>query len=137
MTQNTPRTGGAHHVGLTVPDLVAAVAFFVDGLGFTEVGEQPDYPAVFVSDGQLMITLWLAEDPMHAIPFDRRRNVGLHHLALCVANGVSLDSVHQELAARDDVLIEFAPQAIGGSAMRHMMCAIPGGIRLEIIDPAA
>ena len=48
----TAATSGAHHIGLTVPDLVAARAFFEGVLGFRVVGEKPDYPAVFVSDGQ-------------------------------------------------------------------------------------
>jgi catechol 2,3-dioxygenase-like lactoylglutathione lyase family enzyme len=137
MAASSPRTHGAHHVGLNVPDLAAARAFFVDGLGFTQVGEKPDYPAVFVSDGAVMITLWQAEDPASATPFDRRRNIGLHHLALRLADDVALDSLHQELAARDDVDVEFAPESLGGGATRHFMCAIPGNIRLELIAPAA
>jgi hypothetical protein len=34
------------------------------------------------------------------------------------------------------VKIEFAPEPLGGGPTRHMMCAIPGGIRLELIAPA-
>ena len=44
---DTAVTQGAHHVGLTVPDLTATRAFFVDILGYDQVGEVPDYPAVF------------------------------------------------------------------------------------------
>lgn len=33
-----PLTAGVHHVGLTVPDLAAAAAFFVDVLGFSKAG---------------------------------------------------------------------------------------------------
>jgi catechol 2,3-dioxygenase-like lactoylglutathione lyase family enzyme len=50
-------TQGAHHIGLTVPDLGRTKAFFIDTLGYTQVGERPAYPAVFVSDGSIMITL--------------------------------------------------------------------------------
>ena len=46
-------TRGAHHIGLTVPDLDSARAFFCDALGFHVVGEVPAYPAVFVSDGSV------------------------------------------------------------------------------------
>ena len=49
---DTAVTRGAHHVGLTVPDLDKARAFFVELLGFRQVGEVPDYPAVFVTDGR-------------------------------------------------------------------------------------
>lgn len=136
MNTPTPKTRGVHHVGLTVPDLPAARRFFVEGLGFTQVGEKPDYPAVFVSDGRVMVTLWWAEDPATATAFDRRRNIGLHHLALEVAAGTTLDALHAELAARDDVEVEFAPESLGGGPTRHLMVRIPGNIRLEVIAPA-
>jgi catechol 2,3-dioxygenase-like lactoylglutathione lyase family enzyme len=137
MSQTNARTQGVHHAGLTVPDLDAARAFFQDALGFRQVGDLPDYPAVFLSDGAVMITLWQAEDPTSAVPFDRRRGIGLHHLALAVAEGAALDKLSGELAARDDVEIEFAPEPLGGGPTRHMMITIPGGIRLELIAPVA
>ena len=82
MSKRTPRTQGVHHAGLTVPDLAAARRFFEEALGFSVVGERPDYPAAFVSDGVVMLTLWRAEDPAAAIPFDRKKGIGVHHLAL-------------------------------------------------------
>ena len=51
-------TRGVHHVGLTVPDLASARRFFVEALGYEQRGEAADYPAVFVSDGTTLITLW-------------------------------------------------------------------------------
>ena len=126
-------TQGAHHVGLTVPDLDAAVAFFVEALGFQQVGEVPDYPAAFVSDGTVMITLWRAEDPASATPFDRRKNIGLHHLALRVNGEEALKSLAVTLNNRADAEIEFEPEPLGDTPLRHMMCRIPGNIRLELI----
>ncbi len=134
---DSAQTLGVHHVGLTVPDLTATRAFFVDTLGFSVVGEKPDYPAVFVSDGTVMLTLWQAADPATAVPFDRKSVIGLHHFALRVADNAALDALHDTLKATPGVEIEFAPEAIGTSANRHMMCAIPGGIRMELIAPAA
>ncbi len=128
-----PRTQGVHHVGLTVPDVNPARSFFEEALGFSVVGEKPEYPAVFVSDGAVMITLWQARDPDSAAPFDRHRALGLHHLALQVANSGALAALHRDLAARDDVSIEFPPESLGGGPARHMMCTIPGGLRLELI----
>lgn len=136
MTEPTPPgaalTAGAHHVGLTVPDLHAAVNFFTDALGHRIVGEKPDYPAVFVSDGTVMITLWQAAPG--AAAFDRHRHLGLHHLALQVRD---LDGVAKKVAAHPRIAIEFPPEALGSSGTRHMMCALDGGIRLEFIAPAA
>ncbi len=132
MTENAV-TRGAHHVGLTVPDLAKARAFFIDTLGFDQVGEKPDYPAAFVSDGSVMITLWQAADSGTAVAFDRKNVIGLHHLALKVEDGDALDSLHGTLSETDGVAIEFAPEPLGGGPARHMMCAIPGGIRVEFI----
>lgn len=132
---NSARTRGIHHVGLTVPDLQAARTFFTEALGFQQVGEVPDYPAAFVSDGSVMLTLWQAKDPPRAVPFDRKNGIGLHHLAFQIATDTTLETLHAELSLRTDVSVEFAPEALGKSATRHMMLRIPGNIRLELIAP--
>ncbi len=85
MTDRARFTEGIHHAGLTVPNLTATRDFFIEALGFNEVGAVPDYPAVFLSDGT----------------------------------------------------IEFDPEPLGAGASRHLMCAIPGGVRVEFIAPAA
>ncbi len=130
----TSVTQGAHHIGLTVPDLNAAKSFFTDLLGFDLVREVPEYPAAFVSDGTLMITLWRADDPDTCTPFDRKSVVGLHHLALKV-DGKALDDIHGRLKGAAGVEIEFAPEPLRDGPTRHMMCTIPGGIRMEFIVP--
>lgn len=130
-------TQGAHHIGLTVPDLKQTREFFVGLLNFDQVGEVPDYPAVFLSDGNIMITLWQADDPSTAVQFDRKNVIGLHHFALKVDNSDDLKSLHYKLSVSDDVDVEFAPESLGGSTTQHMMCSIPGGIRMELIAPAA
>ncbi|BHH85584.1 VOC family protein [Desulforhopalus sp. 52FAK] len=127
------KTKGVHHVGLTVPDIKSARTFFIDALGFEEVGEKPEYPAYFVSDGRVMITLWQAEDPVSAVAFNRRTNIGLHHLAFTVPSVTDLKKLHTQFTERDDVEIEFQPEPLGESTFRHMMCSIPGNIRVEFI----
>ncbi len=134
---DTAVTQGAHHIGLTVPDLTQTRAFFLNTLGFSQVGEVPDYPAVFLTDGTTMITLWQAADLANAVAFDRRNVIGLHHFALKVADADVLATLHHKLSATDGVEIEFAPESLGGSATQHMMCTIPGGIRMEFIAPSA
>lgn len=133
----TAITRGAHHIGLTVPDVAKTRSFFTDTLGFNQVGEVPDYPAVFLTDGTTMITLWGAVDPETAVSFDRKNVIGLHHFALTVENSDALESLHGVLQSTDDVEIEFAPESLGGGATQHMICNIPGGIRVEFIAPAA
>lgn len=80
-----------------------------------------------------MVTLWRVKDPARAKPFNRHTNIGLHHLALKVASIDNLEKLYTELAARDDVTIEFKPEPLGKSTYRHMMLGIPGNIRLELI----
>jgi len=133
---NNALTKGAHHIGLTVPDLASTRSFFLDTLEFSQVGEIPDYPAVFLTDGTTMITLWQAENPGSAVPFDRKNVIGLHHFALKVGGAGALASLHDRLKSTDDVDVEFAPESLGGSETQHMMCTIPGGIRMEFIAPA-
>lgn len=123
------KTAGVHHIGLTVPNVRQTTDFFLEALGFDEVGGNPSYPAIFVSDGAVMVTLWQAD--AGAAAFDRRAHCGLHHLALKVPDQAMLDRVHTVLAARDDVEIEFAPQLLGDGPARHMMTFIPGGARVE------
>ena len=129
-------TQGAHHIGLTVPDVTAVRDFFVNILGFKQVGEVPNYPAIFVSDGTVLLTLWQAVDPTKAIPFDRKNIIGLHHFALKVDSLETLNSVYQTLTTTEGVQIEFAPEPLGGGLTQHMMFYIPGGIRMELIAPA-
>src|SRR4029077_17206585 len=54
----TTRTYGFDHVGLSVRDLASSRKFFCDCLGWAVVGERPDYPAAFVSDGRGILTQW-------------------------------------------------------------------------------
>ncbi len=125
-------TRGAHHIGLAVPDLHTATGFFCDALGFSVAGERPDYPARFVSDGTVLLTLWQVSHPATATRFDRRANIGLHHLALAVADDATLEAIHARVSGHPGVVVEFAPEPIReGATARHFICAMPGGIRIE------
>jgi catechol 2,3-dioxygenase-like lactoylglutathione lyase family enzyme len=134
---NSPLTRGVHHVGLAVADLDAVERFFVEGLGWDVVGRRPDYPAAFVSDGSLTLTLWRVADPENAVAFDRRANIGLHHLALAVEDEAALVTVYERVRRYPGVEIEFPPEPNRpGSATLHFICAMPGGIRIEFATSA-
>ena len=138
MTDNLRQaaTKGAHHIGLTVPDLEATRTFFSETLGFEQVAERPEYPAVFLTDGTTMITLWQAEDPDKAVSFDRKNVIGLHHFALLVENHAALDALHDRVK-QAGVEIEFSPESLGDGNVKHMMCYMPGGIRIEFLSRSA
>ncbi|MGN6690756.1 MAG: VOC family protein [Sphingopyxis sp.] len=131
-------TQGAHHVGLAVRDVAEARDFFVDALGFSVAAERPDYPAIFVSDGTTLLTLWQVADPASATPFNRRATIGLHHLALRVADLDALRTVFARVRNHPGTAIEFDPEPIReGAATHHFICAMPGGIRIEFATPFA
>ena len=128
-------TSGVDHVGLAVRELATTRDFFTNVLGFNEVGGVPDYPAVFVSDGSVMITLWQTEEDPFA--FDRLANIGLHHLALRVESMEKLQKLFRTLEKTPDVLIECPPIPLGSGGGAHFMSIEPGGIRIEFITREA
>lgn len=130
----TAITKGIHHLGLSVPDINETANFFIEELGFQLLGEKPEYPAKFVGDGTVMLTLWqILEEP--AVSFNRRQNVGLHHFAMFVESFDQLQSTYERLAQHPGVQIEFGPEALGAFPLRHTIMIIPGGIRFELVAP--
>ncbi|HVE06291.1 MAG TPA: VOC family protein [Paraburkholderia sp.] len=130
MTVNS-LTLGIDHVGLTVRDLQQTRDFFVSCLGWKQIGERPEYPAAFVSDGHVMLTLWEVKNQDSRVEFDRKTNVGLHHLALKVGSEEAFNEIFARVSIWPGVNIEFAPEQLGKGPKRHTMIYEPGGIRLE------
>ncbi len=122
-------TLGIHHLGLSVPDLDKTSAFFTDCLGWKVARDVPGYPARFVTNGTAFFTLW--QTSASATPFDRRNNVGLHHVALAVADEAQLESLFAKVQAYPGVTVEFPPQPVGEGPARHCIFCEPGGIRME------
>lgn len=132
-----PETLGLNHIGLAVSKLDATVSFFIDTLGWKAAGGQPDYPARFVTNGKMFVTLWQVTSPDTAVPFNRKNNVGLHHLAITVRDLPTLHKLHRKFVARDDVSVEFAPEFLGDGPATHMMARDPSGLRIEFIVPTS
>lgn len=131
MNSSMPVTKGANHLGLTVSQLEESAAFFIDVLGWSEIRRDKEYPAIFVTDGALMISLWgvKSDSPKK---FNRKENVGLHHLALSVETTIGLDLIHLTLKERN-IKVEFSPELLRGGPAKHLMCYDPSGIRVEFI----
>src|SRR5260370_38585110 len=109
MADPPPATVGVDHVGLSVGKLESTQRFFCDCLGWNVVGERPDYPAIFVSDGSLIVTLWQVGSPGSAVAFYRRANVGLRHLPLAVADPPERGRRHAPVARWPGGRVGFAP----------------------------
>lgn len=130
------KTQGINHLGLTVLDLDLTTGFFTEALGWSLLARDDTYPRTTVSDGTARLTLWQADNASHIRAFDRRSNIGLHHLALEVPSEESLYSYAERLRTWPGVTIEFEPEFLGKGPRMHMMLTEPGGIRIELIWPA-
>ncbi len=131
-------TLGVDHVGLTVGLLQETVSFFTDALGWKVIGELPGYPAAFISNGHMKLTLWQAEDPEVAIAFNRKNNIGLHHLAIGMPDFDELDYLYEKIKHISNIEIEFPPELSGKGPHKHMIIREPSGNRIEFVHrPAA
>ena len=122
---------GIHHLGLAVCNLKATSEFFVNCLGWKITREILDYPATFVSNGNILITLWQTKEG--ANDFDRKINVGLHHLALLVASEEELSALYKKVSRYPNIKVEFEPELLRGGSAKHCMFYDPSGIRIEFI----
>lgn len=75
-----------------------------------EVRHRLDYPAIFVSDGVVMIKLWQAKEPATVTAFNRQINIMLHHVALTVAGAEQRDALCGWLKKPTGVEITFTPE---------------------------
>ncbi|MEP5808652.1 MAG: VOC family protein [Roseibium sp.] len=129
-------TKGINHLGLTVQDLNQTTFFFTDCLGWQLLAQDASYPRTTVSDGTSRFTLWQVDQSEPATGFNRKTNIGLHHVALEVRTKDELMTMADKISNWPGVIMEFLPEPLSGGPRMHMMFAEPGGIRLEIIWPA-
>ncbi|UUX49144.1 VOC family protein [Nisaea acidiphila] len=130
-------TVGLNHLGLSVRDLDETTRFFVEVLGWEELARDESYPRNAVTDGNLRLTLWQVDHSNEVVDFDRRANIGLHHLAMEMPSEEALDTIAGRVRGWPGVVVEFMPEPLGGGPRKHMMFREPGGIRLELIWPGS
>lgn len=131
----TALTLGIDHLGLTVSDLDKTISFFTECLGWKEVGGKPEYPSKFISDGNCVLTIWQAQTDA-PVGFDRKTNVGLHHVAFKIATETALKDAFAKIKDWPEVHIECSPEFSGSGPKVHFFINEPGGNRLEFAyDP--
>ena len=118
-------------MGLSVADLEATTNFFVQCLGWSVVRDVPAYPARFVSNGEAFFTLWQTEPG--SAPFDRRKQVGLHHVAIRVTDQASLTDMHERASGFPRRGRGICAGVAGGRPAQHFMVFEPSGTRIEFI----
>lgn len=131
---------GVHHFGLTVRDVEASAAWYIDVLGFRRVGDfnSPDgaYRKVFLRHDGVQQRLGLAQHRNGGQDaFDETR-VGLDHLAFAVSNRGELDAWATRLDASGVVHSPVAPaNSISDAAV--LVFRDPDNIQLEVFfDPS-
>jgi len=130
-TSRKAKTQGCHHIGLTVNKLEESAKFFIECLNWQEVRRDDSYPAIFVSDGDVMVTLW--QSPLINAEFDKN-HIGLHHVAFKVDSENTLYECYEKIK-KYCLKIEFLPELLRDGPAKHMICYEPSGIRIELIWP--
>jgi catechol 2,3-dioxygenase-like lactoylglutathione lyase family enzyme len=122
-------SAGYHHVGLAVSNLDASIKFF-ETIGFKKIVEDPAYPEVHLLDSNsTLISLFKTDDD--AKPFDRRKNVGLHHLAIKMPSSEAVTEAYEAVMKIPGVKSDFEPRDQKGAPIRHAMVFEPSGTRIE------
>ncbi|MBC7545543.1 MAG: methylmalonyl-CoA epimerase [Candidatus Sericytochromatia bacterium] len=124
------------HLGIAVPDLAKALAFYRDTLGVacTHTEEIPDQMvrAAFLSAGETDLELLepTSDDSPIAKFIAKRGSGGIHHIALRVQN---LQETLDRLAAAGVQLIDREPRPGGhGKEIAFIHPKATGGVLLEL-----
>ena len=72
-----------------------------------------------------------AKQPSAVKPFGKNNNVGLHHLAIRVADPDTLEKGYLKPAAAENVDIEFVPEPLRNGPATHTIRYEAGGIDIE------
>ncbi|QKT06860.1 methylmalonyl-CoA epimerase [Gordonia sp. X0973] len=134
---------GVDHVGIAVPDLDVAKAWYADHLGFTtlheEVNDEQGVREAMIGpkdggDGAVIQLLAPLNDESTIAKFLDRSGPGLQQLAVRVTN---VDEVVERLTAAGVRVLY--PQAKRGTADSRINFVHPrdaGGVLLELVEPA-
>jgi methylmalonyl-CoA epimerase len=127
------------HVGVAVPSIDSALAFYSDTLGMPLVHRETvteqgvDAALVDVGDGHIELLQPLSPDTPVGKFLDRK-GPGLHHVAYRVA---SVDAALDQCRRAGLRLIDETPRTgIRGSRVAFLHPASTGGVLTEIVEPA-
>jgi len=123
------------HVGVAVPDIEAALAFYRDVLGLAPLPAESVDGAniVCLPVGESKIELLSPRDPDSPIArFLTRRGPGIHHICYRVAD---LDATLEACRQAGYTLIDHAPRiGVGGRRIAFVHPRSTSGILLELSD---
>lgn len=130
------------HVGIAVPDLDAAIAFYRDTLGIVSVHEEVNEEQgvreamLAVGDGATRIQLLAPLDDDSTIAkFIARSGPGMQQLAYTVAD---IDAASEQIRARGLRLLYDAPRrGTANSRVNFIHPKDAGGVLVELVEHAA
>ena len=126
---------GIAHIGLAVPSIATAVAFYRDVLGLTPGAEETADGAAIVSlrFGDVDVELLEPRDPDGPIArFLARRGPGIHHLCIRVPD---LDRALGQCRAAGYQLVDETPRrGAGGHRIAFVHPKATAGILLELTE---
>ncbi|MFN8464729.1 MAG: VOC family protein [Caldilineaceae bacterium] len=127
------KTGGVHHVALTVSDVRRSQAFYVELLGFNHLLDFG--PRALLHNGSVVLALTPAPDPSQAIAGDRfsENRIGLDHLSLSVASMADLEAAVQLFDAHG--LEHGAVKPLDGLGIAVLALRDPDNIQVELTAP--
>jgi methylmalonyl-CoA/ethylmalonyl-CoA epimerase len=130
------------HVGIAVPDLREAIAFYELAFGITSVHEEVNeeqgvHEAMLaVGDGQTRIQLLAPLTPESTIAkFIGRSGPGLQQLAFRVADVEAVGATLRERGLR--LLYDVPRRGTAGSRVNFVHPKDAGGVLVELVEPAA
>lgn len=135
------------HIGLCVADLERSLHFYVDGMGFEEIGrmttDEPDSGKILEVPGAAVELVYLARDgfrielidfarPGVDTPAQRRpvNQVGLTHLAFRVDD---LDAWGERIRRAGGTVLDHTASRFA-TGNRGIMAVDPDGTRIELIE---
>ena len=129
------------HVGIAVPDLDAAIAFYADTFGLVSVHEETNTEQgvreamLTVGDGTTMIQLLAPlNDASTIATFLARNGPGVQQVAYTVED---VDAVSAELRAKGLRLLYDSPRrGTAGSRVNFIHPKDAGGVLVELVEPA-
>jgi lactoylglutathione lyase len=110
-----------NHLDLSVPDVAAATAFFVDGFGFTLIEQLGNHGmAILNGDNGFVLVLTRCEAPPYPKTF---------HIGFLLPTEDALRRAYASLVAAG-IEVPAPPATMRGALLFY--CRVPGGILVEV-----
>ena len=110
-----------NHLDLSVPDVAAAAAFFVDAFGFTVVDKRGNGGmTILTGDGPFVLVLSRCAEPYYPKTF---------HIGFLQSSADAVMAAYARLT-KAGVEIDEPPREMRGALLFY--CRVPGGILVEV-----